>query len=276
MERLSERLAPVIAALVARSSRCPVVGLSGAQGTGKSTLARALEVALSRDFGLRAVVLALDDYYLPRARRIELAQRVHPLLLTRGVPGTHELDALCDALSRMRAGAPVELLAFSKALDDRLDERRAFEGRCEVVLFEGWCIGARPESDAELAPAQNELERAEDSDGRFRRSVNQQLAGPYAALWRTLDLWVFLEAPSMEAVHAFRAEQERALRAAAPSGAGVMADAQLRRFVEHFERISRRMLADAPNCADVVAALDPQRRLRELRFATAGARPRKE
>jgi D-glycerate 3-kinase len=135
----------------------------------------------------------------------------------------------------------------------------------DLVLFEGWCVGARPQTEVELREPINALERDEDPDGTFRRYVNDQLVQRYAALWRELDLSVFLAAPEFDAVRTFRAQQEEALRRRADPGAsGVMSETQLTRFIQDFERLSRQMLRDSPDHADLVVRLDAQRRVRAL------------
>src|SRR6188472_2123866 len=78
--------------------RAALVGLSGLQGSGKSTLARQIAAAASAH-GIATEVLALDDFYRGRGERAVLARTIHPLLATRGVPGTHDL-ALLDRTLR--------------------------------------------------------------------------------------------------------------------------------------------------------------------------------
>jgi D-glycerate 3-kinase len=266
LERVYLPLASRLAACARAAVSCQVIGISGAQGTGKSTLAALLQVLLADGFGLRAVCLSLDDYYLPKQDRELLSRTVHPLLATRGVPGTHDVEVLQRSLRRLRAAGPgecVELLRFSKAHDDRVHETQVCAGPFDLVLFEGWCVAARAQSEAELREPINSLERAEDSDGHFRSYVNEQLRGPYAALWTELDHLVFLAAPEFASVRAFRAEQERKL-AARVRGAGVMSDEQLTRFIAHFERISREMLRAAPSYADCLVQLDASRAVRAL------------
>lgn len=266
--QLRDAIAAAIAERSGRSARCVTAGISGAQGTGKSSLAALVSDSLRGGFGLRAVTVSLDDYYLPKANRVELARTVQPLLVTRGVPGTHDVAALHEALRRLAtagAGASVELLQFSKAADDRQPQPRTVTGPFDVVLFEGWCVGASAQSPAELASPINALERDEDSDGRFRNFVNLQLGAAYAALWTQLDLLVFLAAPDFATVHAFREEQERELRASAgPDAPGLMSEAQLGRFIQHFERVTRHMLHTLPKRADVFVQLDEQRRVTAL------------
>jgi D-glycerate 3-kinase len=254
---------------------CPIIGISGAQGTGKSSVALLVYDLLVHGFDKRAVVLSLDDYYLSKAERSTLAAQVHPLLITRGVPGTHAQPELHSALKQLRvlgSGQTFALLRFDKASDDRMREKRICSGPLDLILFEGWCVGARPEPDLELVQPMNELEATEDRDGSFRRFVNTQLEGPYAALWRELDMLVYLAAPDLQAVRAFRSQQEDKLRASRPpppagggggagahQSSGIMNEKELQRFVQHFERVTVHMLRTAPADADAVVQLDASR-----------------
>jgi len=267
-ELVETQCLPIARVINERAKQRVFAGISGAQGTGKTTVAALVHVLLCEGFGLRSLVVSLDDFYLPRAARQALAHDVHPLLATRGVPGTHDVEALHAALRQLRAGQPAELFQFSKAHDDRLPEMRVVRGPFDVVLFEGWCVGARACADAELRKPINALERDEDRGARFRRYVNTQLAQPYAALWAELDLLIYIAAPDLSAVHAFRSQQERRLRLSAAAGArGLMEDSQLARFIQHFERISERMLRETPSHADVVVRIDAERRTLALEVA---------
>lgn len=263
IERCVGQLALLILARAGALGGCPIVGLSGAQGTGKSTLALLLADLLCHGFGKRALTLSLDDYYLTRAERLTLASQVHPLLATRGVPGTHALAELHSALRRLRVlstGQSYPVLRFDKAEDDRMPEPRVCTGPFDLILFEGWCVGARPQAAADLAEPINALESSADPDGVFRRFVNTQLEGPYASLWRELDLLVYLAAPDMQVVRAFRAQQETALRSqAAPGARGLMDEPSLQRFIQHFERVTLHMMRTAASYADAVVLLDAAR-----------------
>jgi D-glycerate 3-kinase len=252
-----------------------LVGIAGAQGTGKSTATALLAILLERGLDLRAVQLSLDDVYLPRAARAALARDVHPLLATRGVPGTHDLALGIRVLEALRAageGDRVHMPRFDKAHDDRMPEATWPEltGPFDVVLFEGWCIGARAEPAAALADPLNALEREQDPDGAWRRYVNAQLAGPYRMLFDPIDLLIFLAAPDLASSLAWRTRQEHELAARSPKGAAVMTDAQVAQFVQYYERISRHMLSEVPARADVVMRLDGEHGYAaiELRRAT--------
>jgi D-glycerate 3-kinase len=241
-----------VAARIATEHRRPVlVGINGAQGSGKTTLCRFLEPLLAEQ-GLRAVTLALDDFYLTRAQRQEAAQRDHPLFATRGVPGTHDPAMIERTLDAFTAGETAVLPRFDKAADDRADHSVRIEPPIDVILFEGWCVGARPQSPEALAEPLNRLEAEEDPDGSWRMEVNRRLASDYAKLFARIDLLVMLKVESFEAVSANRALQERKLAARYPAGTALMDQAALARFLMHYERLTRWMFAEMPRRADLL------------------------
>lgn len=238
-----------------------VVGLCGPQASGKSTLTAVLGRLLAAR-GLRTAALSLDDLYLTRAERAELAARTHRLLATRGVPGTHDVALGLRLLAGLRRPGRTILPRFDKAADDR-GEGEAFEGPADVVIFEGWCVGAAPQPAPALTRPVNDLERTRDADGAWRRFVNAQLEGPYRELFAPIDLLVLLQAPGFEVVLAWRQEQERKLRERlAREGAGgkrAMSDEEVAAFIAHYERLTRWILQEMPARADAVVALDAGR-----------------
>ncbi|MDX1635502.1 MAG: hypothetical protein R3280_12755 [Marinobacter sp.] len=251
-----------------------ILGLNGAQGTGKSTLALFLQTLLEQEHGLRCARFSLDDLYLTRAEREGLAEGVHPLFVTRGVPGTHDLllgQQVIDSLVTATADHDTPIPAFDKAGDDRKPKHEwpLFRGPAKVVLIEGWCLGARPERDPiRLAEPVNELEAAEDSDNLWRQHVNDQLHDAYAWFFDQIDRMVMLKAPSMEQVIQWRTLQEHKLAQRsgdAPKKGGevsrIMDDDQVYRFVMHYERVTRHTLFDLPPRADVVFTVDPSHRI---------------
>ena len=262
--------------------RTVVVGLSGAQGTGKSTLARLMKVLLEQLFGLRVAVLSLDDLYLSKAARQQRGETYHPLLVTRGVPGTHDVELGLHVLRSLRAGETVALPRFDKATDEPFPKFKwpIWNGTCDVVLFEGWCVGARPQRGDELDAPVNGLERLEDSTGDWRWYINRQLGGAYQTLFAELDLLVLLRPRDFDRVYAWREEQEARLRAAGgtePRGDGValrdglevMTPTAVRRFVMHFERLTRFIWEEMPDRADAVVYLDDDHRPAEVDLGDA-------
>lgn len=264
---LRETLADRIGRRLAAGGRRPlVVGLSGAQGSGKSTLAAALAAELAGR-GIGAVVLSLDDLYLTRAERARLARRVHPLLATRGVPGTHDLALAFAAIAALERGEPALLPRFDKARDERRPPEHwdTAPAGTRVLLLEGWCIGAAPQEASALAEPVNALEREQDPDLRWRSFVNRELERDYRTLFARIDLTVLLAAPGFEAVYGWRRQQEQELAGrTGGSGAGLMDDAALARFIAHYERLTRHILAELPGRADLTVVLDADRAVLEV------------
>ena len=257
MHLVCEPLAARAARLRQARRRTVLIGLCGAQGSGKSTIAAAV-VRLLQDRGLSAVAVSMDDFYLPRSGRERLARAVHPLFATRGPPGTHDVALAGAVLDQLRQPGRVALPAFDKAADERRprSEWRTVATPADVVIFEGWCVGARAQGQAALAQPVNALEADEDPHGRWRTHINDLLDGPYQALFGRLHELVLLQAPSFEVVLGWRREQEHKLIARAGRG---MSDAELTRFVAHYERLTRWILSEMPDRANVVFPLAADR-----------------
>ncbi len=235
-----------------------VVGLCGPQGSGKSTAVTKLAALLGAD-GLTLAILSLDDLVLPRAGRADLAHDIHPLFVTRGPPGTHDVALGIATLEALRAGQPVRLPRFDKATDEPLPyaDWPLVDRACDVILFEGWCVGARPQPPAMLTAPVNALERGEDPDSIWRGHINACLAGTYQALFAQVDRLVLVRAPSFDAVFNWRTEQEAPLIAA--NAPAAMDNAALARFIQHFERITTYCGLEMANRADLVVNLDAAR-----------------
>lgn len=260
-------IAACIAETARERARPVIIGVTGSQGSGKTSLCRFLELLLGRDHGIKAATLSIDDLYLTKAERQTLAATVHPLLATRGVPGTHDI-ALGQAVFAAFLGREprLHLPRFDKARDDRLPQDRwpVADGPLDVLLFEGWCVGARPQPPEALELPVNALEAAEDADGHWRRSANAALTGPYCMLFACIDMLVMLAAPGFDAVISWRQEQERKLREKTGGG---MSPAQVERFVAHYERLTRHMLRAMPPLADVVVNLDADHGVASMTYA---------
>jgi D-glycerate 3-kinase len=235
-----------------------VYALSGVQGCGKSTLA-AQVAALARQRGITVAVLSIDDFYLGRRERLQLGRDVHPLLATRGPPGTHDIALACDVIDRLRDGVPTRVPRFDKIADRRLPPSRWPALRAvDLVVFEGWFLKAPAQTVTELQPPINALERDEDRAGTWRSYCNEALGREYPALWSRLDRMLLLQAPRFEVVPTWRWQQEQSLQSANP-GCRVMDRPQVERFVQLFERVSRHALLTLPSIADRMITLDSQR-----------------
>jgi len=274
---LAERwFLPLVDAVVDRHralGRPVVVGINGCQGSGKSTLAAFLAFALPRLAGLSVARLSLDDFYLPRSERKTLARWIHPLLETRGVPGTHDVELMGRVMSDLvdstaEAGTTVALPQFDKALDDRTDvgHWHRIGAPVDVLIWEGWCLGVEPQPSAKLADPVNDLEAKEDLDGAWRKHANRALAGRYQELFGRVDLWVMLQAPDFRCVYQWRLEQEEKLASGRASGSDsrIMSAADIARFIQFYQRLTEWALATLPHRMHWLYRLDRDRRVTAL------------
>ena len=253
-----------------------VIGLNGAQGTGKSTLSGVLKIILEENYNCKTAVISLDDLYLPRADRQALAQSVHPLLQTRGVPGTHNTQLgiqLLHQLSHLQAGQTLLLPRFDKASDEPIPEGEweAFTGPANIVIFEGWCMGSTEEAENALTLPINELEKQEDKDGLWRHYVNDKLQTTYKELFSNNGLLIMLKAPNFESIHRWRWQQEQKLAAsitdsALKQGTQLMDEMGITRFIQHYERLTRHNLAQLPEQADILLTLNEDHTIASVQY----------
>jgi D-glycerate 3-kinase len=257
-----------------QAGRPLLIGINGSQGSGKSTLSEYLRLVLQSDWDLRAVVLSLDDVYHTRSQRALLAQQVHPLLATRGVPGTHDIqlaEATLQRLLQPDAAAEVRIPRFDKATDDRKPEAEwdTLITPVDVVILEGWCLGIPPQQEADLLRPVNELEAREDPQGIWRHYVNQAIARDYLPLYRQVQQWLMLRAPSFDCVFNWRMEQENKLVPTANSQ-GVMDAGQVAHFIQHYQRLTEQGLQALPPLVHHLFQLDSQREITAYSQPLAG------
>ena len=261
--------------LVEQQGETYVLGINGAQGTGKSTLARLISEYLSTTHQRRVAILSIDDLYLTLAERDSLAKQVHPMLRTRGVPGTHDVTlglSIIEQLKSLGQDQVVSVPRFDKSRDDRCEMANwsRIGGPVDLLIFEGWCVASQAQHDADLQEPVNDLEATADEDGRWRGYVNDQLRDSYAQLFSGLDSVLFLQAPSFDAILNWRTEQEHRLRESAAENAdAIMSDAQVIEFIRYYERVTLNNLKVLPNLADATIKLDLDHQAVSLEFAKA-------
>ena len=276
LEKAEDWYLPLIKYLhqCADNSSAPIlVALNGCQGSGKSTLADFLATYLFSILGDGVEVLSLDDFYLGHEARLQLARDIHPLLATRGVPGTHDIAFLNETLDRLideRKSNGTLIPRFDKSIDDRRPKAHwpAVDQRLDIILLEGWCLGAEPVDVVHLSDPINDLEKTEDTDARWRKYVNQQLRIHYLPVFSRFDTWIMLKAPSFKSVFSWRLEQEQKLVfSKTAEGGSLMNSKQLLRFIQHYERITVDCLARLPEKVDFLYNLDEDRNVSEAAYS---------
>ena len=265
---------PLAAWIAGKHQKTPVViGINGAQGSGKSTLCKILKALLSQAFNKSVLELSIDDLYLSHDDRVQLADKIHPLLKVRGVPGTHDVTLVNEILNKVihsAADTKIQIPVFDKANDDRLAENawRNIKTPVDIILFEGWCVDADAQAESELTQPVNSLESEEDPDGMWRHYVNQQLKGSYKSLFSHIDYLIMLKVPDMECVFEWRSLQEQKLAELCNENnkpaARIMTSAEIAHFVMHYERITRSVLNEMPQRADVLLELNSQHQIENV------------
>jgi D-glycerate 3-kinase len=259
----------------------PLVGFSGCQGSGKSTLVALMAKVMREVYGVSTVVLSLDDFYLTKAARAAAAESIHPLFATRGVPGTHDLALLNETISALRqsgTGGVVPVPVFDKARDDRTEmvHWRQVSAPVQLILLEGWCVGLSPQSESELEAPINPMEAEQDPSLVWRREVNRQLANEYADVFGSLDALLLLQAPSFDAVFEWRWEQEQRLSEQFQQDHPDKPDPTMSRsevadFVLYYQRLTEHGLKTLPNRADFVWELATDRSVERMRLTEVAA-----
>ena len=245
------------------------VGINGCQGSGKSTLTDFVATYLTTQYQLNVVVMSLDDFYLSSKKRNELAKDIHPLLATRGVPGTHDMVALSHLLTQLtdhKTGFYIP--RFNKATDEPYPENQwtLIDKPVDIVLLEGWCWGVQPQTDEQLQAPINELELQHDTSGEWRNYVNQQLKKSYEPLYSKMNFWLALQAPSFDCVYQWRLEQEEKLKARNVDlcDSKIMSPAQILNFTQYFQRLSVQGCNTISHSADAVFHLDYNRQITDM------------
>lgn len=269
--------APLINQTLSMLSSAPektlVIGINGCQGSGKSTLANYLRTTLVLAHNIESICVSLDDFYLTKSDRLELAKSKHPLLATRGVPGTHDAVLAIKQLRALKeqSTGTVKLPVFDKSHDDRdIAQPLVVELPVKVIIIEGWCLGAEPQTAAQIKKPINALESQEDATGEWREFVNQALSQNYAELFSLVDCWLMLKAPSFDCVYQWRMEQEQKmakklgvdfLSESNKSHPGIMNTEELQHFINHYQRITEHGFATLPNKMHHLYELDTQRKI---------------
>jgi D-glycerate 3-kinase len=243
------------------------IGVNGCQGSGKSTLSGLMSHLFNQYYGKKSIVLSLDDFYYTKAERVNLAQTVHPLLATRGVPGTHDTKLISAVFHSLAQGNATNIPTFDKSIDDRaaIDKWQKVGSPVDIVIMEGWCWGTQAQENDALPQAVNEFESKYDHDGTWRQYVNSALATTYAPLYAYMSCWVFLKAPSFDAVYAWRREQEEKLKLRVGNASHIMSDAEILTFIQYYQRLTEHTLYTLGNYADFIFELDKERNITKSR-----------
>ncbi len=244
----------------AEKKRPYFVGLAGGQGTGKTTISSLIRIILIKYFRLNVFRISIDDFYKTRKERINLSKRVHPMLLTRGVPGTHDINMMLNFFknSKSKKFKRLKLPTFNKAIDDRFNKKKWYDlkKRPDVIIFEGWCVGAKSEKNNTLKKTINSMEKIKDQNQVWRKYVNHQLKLKYKNLYSQLNCLIFLKAKNFSLLQKWRLKQERKLWVKSKVKSKIMSKADVLNFMQTYQRITQNMFRNMPKYASVIFNLN--------------------
>ena len=246
------------------------LGFCGGQGSGKTTATRILKIILTKFFERRIHVSSIDEFYKTSEDRIKMANEIHPLFKTRGVPGTHDINLVKKFfyIIKKKKFKKIKLPKFEKAADNRLKKKYWYniKQKPEIVILEGWCVGARPQSSSLIKKPINILEKYEDKDLKWRKYVNEKLKKEYKKLFAMIDHFIFMKIPNFKMVFKWRLLQENKLKKKSHLNKKIMSYNGIKRFIMFYERITLQMIKDLSKSASVVMLLKKNHEIKKVLF----------
>ena len=244
------------------------VGLAGGQGTGKTTISSLIKIILIKYFKLKVFRISIDDFYKTRKERLSLSNRIHPMLLTRGVPGTHDIKMMLNFFRKVKSKKfkKLKLPTFNKAIDDRFKKKHWYNlnDKPDVIIFEGWCVGAKSEKNNSLKKTINSMEKAKDQKQIWRKYVNQQLKSEYKNLYSQLNCLIYLKAKNFSLLQKWRLKQERKLwlNSKRKSNLKIMNKEDVINFMQTYQRITQNMFRYMPKYASIIFNLNSNHQIK--------------
>ena len=244
------------------------VGLAGGQGTGKTTISSLIKIILSKYFKLDVFRISIDDFYKTRKERISLSKRIHPMLLTRGVPGTHDINMMLNFFkkSKSKKFKRLKLPIFNKAIDDRFSKKHWYDlkKKPDVIIFEGWCVGAKSEKNNTLKKTINSMEKTKDQKQIWRKYVNDQLKSKYKKLYSQLNCLIYLKAKNFSLLQKWRLKQERKLWVKSKKNLNtkIMSKDNVLTFMQTYQRVTQNMFKYTPKYASVIINLNSNHQIK--------------
>ena len=246
------------------------LGFSGGQGSGKTTAAGILKIILKIFFKRKIHVSSIDDFYKTLKDRDKMSYTIHPLLKTRGVPGTHDVNLIKNFFNYIRKKnfQKFRLPKFDKATDDRLEKKywSNIKKKPEIVILEGWCVGAKPQSKSLIKEPVNILEKHEDEDLIWRKHVNEKLKKDYRKIFSMIDHFIFMKVPDFNVVFKWRLLQETKLKKRSHTKKKIMSYNEIKRFIMFYERITLQMVKDLSRSASIVMLLKKNHKIKKILF----------
>jgi len=249
-----------------------IIGLAGGQGSGKTTISSILTLILQKYFKLKVFKVSIDDFYKTRKDRKLLSKNKHPLLMTRGVPGTHDVDLILKFFKKVKSKnfTSLEIPKFNKALDDRCTKKLWYKikSKPDIIIFEGWCVGAKAQKVNQLKKPINSLEKVYDQGAKWRSYVNNQLKNKYKTLFKQLDGLLYLKVKNFNLLRSWRLKQERKLWVQTKNKRNlkIMSNGDVINFMQTYQRITQQMFKDGLKNSSVIMNLNNKHQIQTIKF----------
>jgi len=247
------------------------LGLSGGQGAGKTTITSLLNIILTNYFKKKVCIFSIDDFYKTFNDRKKLSKKIHPLLKTRGVPGTHDIKFIINYLKKikLKKNKVISLPIFDKSIDDRVikSKWKKINYIPDIIILEGWCVGAKPQSNKLLNKAVNILEKKEDLNFKWRNYVNKQLKNKYKYLFNKMNDIIYMKVPNFSSLQKWRLKQENKLRLKnIKKKFKIMTNSEVLKFMMTYQRVTQQMFKDLPKIASIVLNLNKNHQIKNIRY----------
>ena len=246
------------------------LGVSGGQGSGKTTITGILRIILKKFFKRRILISSIDDFYKTLKERNKMSYSIHPLFKTRGVPGTHDVKLIKNFFNfvKKKKFKVFKLPKFDKSIDDRLKKKHWFKvkEKPQIVILEGWCVGAKPQTNSLIRKSTNILEKKEDKNLIWRKHVNKKLKKEYKNFFAMIDHFIFIKIPDFNMVFKWRFLQEKKLKNKSNFKKKIMSYNEIKRFIMFYERITLQMIKDLSKSASMVLLLKKNHKIKKILY----------
>ena len=253
-----------------KKGRTLFLGLSGSQGSGKTMVTSILQIILKKFFKKNIYIISIDDFYKTLRDRNRMSQQKHSLFKTRGVPGTHDINLIKNFFISVKRKKfkKIKLPKFNKSIDDRSKKNywHNINKRPEIIILEGWCVGAKPQIISSLRKPVNILERHEDKDLIWRKYANEKLKKEYKEVFAMIDYFIFMKVPNFKIVFKWRLLQENKLRKKLHYKKKIMTYSAIKRFIMFYQRITLQMMKDLSKSASIVLLLKKNHEIKRVLF----------
>ena len=260
---IKDKLVPIINYICSSKSKKFLFG--GSQGIGKSSFINIISKTIEKFYNKRILLLSLDNYYLSKKQRLLLSEKKHKLLITRGVPGTHDIKKLVKNINQFNKGKyPITIPLFDKLTDDKSKSIK-MKTKFDILFLEGWCCGSSEIPKKILYKNINNLEKIKDPKYQWRNFYNNKLKIEYKKLFKLFDELIFLKTSSFDNVFKWRFKQEKYNQSKNKKSKRMSAD-EIKIFIQHYEKLSKWMLKDLNKKAQIVIKFEKNHKISSVNF----------